>query len=103
MMDEDGTELPDGGGALERSFHDPAGGDSTGTAVAMAVGRAKDVPPTELPQLESTLDTDALDRLTASLAVRNDDGHNRISFRYAGTAVSISGTGEIVIQDADSV
>ncbi|QLG29779.1 hypothetical protein HUG10_19450 (plasmid) [Halorarum halophilum] len=101
MMDEDGTEWSDGGTTLDRSVHDPAAGDSTGTAVALAVGRAKDVPPTELPQLESALDTDALDRLTASLATRSDE-QSRISFRYAGVAVSISGTGEIVVRDIES-
>lgn len=101
-MDEDWTDGATERGPLERAFHDPKGGDSTGTAVAMAVGRAKDVPPTELPQLESVLDTDALDRLVTSFAVRGDGGHGRISLQYAGTKVCISNTGEIIVEAVES-
>lgn len=97
-MNEDGTDWT----TLERSFHDPVGGDSTSTAVALAVGRAKDVPATELPQLELTLDTDALDRLVTSLATRGDEGDDRITFRYTGVTVTVSSDGEVVVRDAES-
>ena len=97
-MNEDGTDWT----TLERSFHDPVAGDSTSTAVALAVGRAKDVPTTELPQLELTLDTDALDRLVTSLATQGHEGDDRITFRYTGVTVTVSSDGEVVVRDAQS-
>ena len=99
-MAEHRDDRPSTGATLERSFHDPAAGDSTSTAVALAVGRAKDVPATELPQLEATLDTDALDRLVSSLARRDGGGDGRISFRYTGVSVEISFSGEVVVREA---
>ncbi|QLG64301.1 HalOD1 output domain-containing protein [Halorarum salinum] len=97
-MVEDGADTTEGANVLERSVHDPVEGESTGTAVALAVGRAKDVPPTELPKLERTLDTDALDRLVASLATRESDVPGQVSFRYAGTGVVVESTGEVVVR-----
>lgn len=91
----------DGGRVLGRSSHNPAGDESTATAVVLAVSQCTDVSPTELPQLERTLDTDALDKLVASFASEETDTAGRISFQFAETAVTVSNSGEIVVESVE--
>lgn len=89
----------DGGTVLGRSSHDPASGESTATAVVLAVSQSTNVSPTDLPQLERTLDSDALDTLVASVA--SGDTAGRISFQFADTEVTVSSTGEIVVESVE--
>jgi hypothetical protein len=56
--------------------------------VAAATGR----PTIELPPLQGTLDTDALDTL-----LNGRQSSVTVSFRYADTAISVNGNGSIEI------
>jgi hypothetical protein len=60
--------------------------------VVEAVAAATDRPTTELPPLQKTLDADALDAL-----LNGQSSSATVSFRYADTAVSVSGNGSIEV------
>lgn len=67
--------------------------DSIGTAVVLSVADYTDHRPTDLPQLSTAVDPDALDALL--------DGRGEsvaISFSYAGCEVSLRGDGELAIR-----
>ncbi|WP_313696258.1 HalOD1 output domain-containing protein [Halorarum halobium] len=100
-MEQYRTDGGNGGATVERATHDPTNGESTATAVVMAVGRAKGVEPTGLPRLESTINTDALDRLVRSMAENDADSEAKVSFRYAGVDVSVDGSGDLVVWVAE--
>lgn len=64
-------------------------------SIVEAVAAASNVPPDELPRLEDTIDTDALNDLFAG---RSSEG--RVTFRFAGYRVSVFGD-EIRIYDTE--
>jgi len=66
--------------------------DPPSVMVVEAVAAATDRPTTELPPLQKTLDADALDAL-----LNRQSSSATVSFRYADTAVSVSGNGSIEV------
>lgn len=66
--------------------------DQPSVMVVEAVAAATDRPTTELPPLQKTLDADALDAL-----LNGQPSSVTVSFRYADTAVSVSGNGSIEV------
>ena len=66
--------------------------DQPSVMVVEAVAAATNRPTTELPPLQGILDADALDTL-----LNGQPSSVTISFRYADTAVSVSGNGSIEI------
>ncbi len=73
--------------------HDWTQGGQPSVTVVEAVAAATDRATTELPPLLETIDSDALDTLL-------DGGSSSVfvSFRYAGTDVSVSGDGVIEVR-----
>lgn len=73
--------------------HDWQQSDQPSVVIIEAVAAVTDRPATELPLLQSTIDTDALDTL-----LKGQTSSVTISFAYADTTVWVSGNGSIEIQ-----
>ena len=93
MADNDSAAEPSSDGAkteVERRFDWSQ--TSPSSAVVETVAVATDTDPTELAAIQHTIDADALDTLL-------EDATNPrkffISFEYAGTAVTVTGTGSV--------
>jgi hypothetical protein len=85
---EMGESEPD---ILYRRHHDWDGRKSLGMTVIEAVADVSDTDPTDLPPLADSINPDALDRLFTSQTVGN------VSFKFAGTPVTVYATGEVLI------
>jgi hypothetical protein len=91
----DETSSRSGGTPGEEPLHyDYRDAASPSTAVVRAVGSATGRDPLELPVMQDTIDTDALDALVA----RSGDATTRVSFSYAGVDVVVDGAGGIVVR-----
>ena len=72
--------------------HDWQLSDQPSVVIVEAVAAATNRPVTELPLLQKTIDTDALDAI-----LKNKAPSVSISFRYAGTTVWVDGEGSIEV------
>ena len=91
MGSSDAPDQPDS--PPQAVHHDWKGSEPPTVAVVEAVAAATDRTPTELPLLQNTLDTDALNAL-----LTGETASVTISFQYAGVIVSASGDGSIKIR-----
>lgn len=92
--ESDATDQPasaDAGSTTVR--HDWTQSDQPSVTIIEAVAAATDRTPTDLPPLQDTLDTDALDTL-----LNGQSSSATVSFRYADIAVSVHGNGSIAIR-----
>lgn len=67
--------------------------------VVRAVAAVRGREPTALPPLYDVVDPDALDRLVGGPPGHEADGSVRVAFVYAGTTVSVDGTGRIQVHE----
>lgn len=94
-MSEHDWSPPDGRSieALEQSVDTD---ESASNSVIRCVAVASDVAPQELPPLGTAVDTDALDRLFEDDAC----APNALSFRFAGTTVTLFCNGRVRVAPA---
>lgn len=85
-----GTGRTPGGTPDQYDYRDA---DAPSTAVVEAVALATGRDPLDLPVLEESLDTDALDALVTHSADRT----TRVSFTYDGVDVVVDSSGGIVV------
>lgn len=71
-------------------------GQPTTLTVAKSIAAVTDKPPDELPPLENSIDTDALNRLFENTF---DDG--RLVFQHAGLFVCVEAVGWISVHEED--
>ena len=69
--------------------------ESIGVRVVELVAELEDCDPEELPELQQTVDGDALDALVSEAA---DDRYLNVEFEYNDTIVSITSRGRISVQ-----
>lgn len=74
-----------------RQFSDPA---ELGVEITLAIADITDRDPTELPQLDDSIDTDALEELFREEARRPV----RVSFDYCGYSVVLTGDGTVQVR-----
>lgn len=70
--------------------------------VVTAVAEQADVPPTELPPLFDAIDPDALDDLFSHSTDHPLAVPSRVSFRYAGSTVTVFSDGDIKVTDTSA-
>lgn len=67
------------------------------TAVVETMSSVLDRDPSDVPQLYASIDTDGLDAV-----IRSGDESAAVTFTYVERAVTVYGTGEVVVQPPDS-
>lgn len=69
-------------------------------AVVSAVSHASDRDPLEVPPLQRTIDTDALDSMFARTAVGGSRCVGELTFEYAGYLVTVRSHGTVEVESA---
>lgn len=73
------------------------GEEPVSTTVVRSLGAITNTAPEEVPPLYDSVDPDALDRLI-------DDGADvRVRFEHVGYRITVTGTGEVRLEDAMAV
>lgn len=104
MHDDDATANGDreGPGADDHPFLSEWDGSTRpGVAIVEAVAAATGRDPLELPPLEASIDSDALNAFVLSGTSKSANGV-RVTFDYADTEVSMDGGGRIVVRAVES-
>lgn len=75
---------------------------SASTAVVSAIADAEGISPLDVrPPLASVIDSDALDRLVASMTGWTDEPSGVVEFMYNGYVVSVTGNGVVSVNEID--
>lgn len=75
--------------------------DRVSTLVLEALEEVTGTDQLDLPPLYETIDTDALDRLVASLDGTEGDGRAVLEFSYAGHCVRITADGDVAVDSRE--
>jgi len=78
-----------------------AAGDDVSLAVVGAVATFRGIKPVDLPPLTEAVNPDALNRVFQSRPNGAPRTAGSVSFRYAGTEVTVHADREIVVTDAE--
>lgn len=84
---------------LEETTHDFRRGRSISTTVVVAMARASETEPNDLPPLYEAVDPDALDAVFAAQGDQSRRTGVTVTFPYAGHEVSVRGDGEICVYE----
>lgn len=87
------------GEVLERTTHDFQRDRSISTTIVIAMSRASETEPNDLPPLYEAVDPDALDAVFASPGKQPGRTDVTVRFPYAGHEVSVHGDGEICVYE----
>ena len=86
-------------GERHEAQYDRLSSESLSVSVATAVATVRGVPVTELEPLHYTIDTDALERLFEPRSDGLRSG-GRVTFEYAGCDVTVTASGQILVEES---